>query len=195
MHIDAWESKQLYCSHTNPSPVLLANGTVVMAFNGGFCNNGLMAVGIAVADNLKGPYRLLTHEPVLRDEHGKPYEAEEPHLWHTARGWHMLFHHPPTMTSEYAYSEDGLNWKVNGGAAVGCSMSFSDGSQKSTEGCAARQQIIFDDGNSISGCSPCAADHPNSTPRPAWLISAAKSSKPGGGTGSWTMIRKLKSVN
>ena len=32
---DQWESDDVYCTHTNPSPFVMANGTIVMAFNAG----------------------------------------------------------------------------------------------------------------------------------------------------------------
>ena len=37
---DQWDSDNVYCTHTNPSPVLLPNGTAVMAFNAGCCVPG-----------------------------------------------------------------------------------------------------------------------------------------------------------
>ena len=45
---DQWESNELYCSHTNPSVQVLPNGTLMMAFNGGFCDGGLETIGLAV---------------------------------------------------------------------------------------------------------------------------------------------------
>ena len=64
---DQFDSDEVYCAHTNPSPVMLANGTVVIAFNAGFCNGNVETIGVARADSWQGPYRLQARNAVLRN--------------------------------------------------------------------------------------------------------------------------------
>ena len=63
---DQWSAEDnIFCAHTNPSPVVLPNGTIVMAFNAGSCGGGEM-VGVAVSHaGWKGPWRLLSKRSVF----------------------------------------------------------------------------------------------------------------------------------
>ena len=45
---DQWLSDEVYCTHTNPTVQILANGTWVLAFNAGYCNQHLETIGVAV---------------------------------------------------------------------------------------------------------------------------------------------------
>jgi len=58
--VDQWMSDLLDCTHTNPTPFFLPNGTVVLAFNAGFCHSDLETIGIASAPHWSGPYMLLS---------------------------------------------------------------------------------------------------------------------------------------
>lgn len=64
---DQWTSDNVYCTHTNPSPVFLPNGTVIMAFNAGCCDPGCSEnVGTAISDNgVEGPWRLLSRNSIF----------------------------------------------------------------------------------------------------------------------------------
>jgi hypothetical protein len=64
---DQYTSDNVYCTHTNPSPVFLKNGSIVMAFNAGCCDPGCSEnVGTAISDHgIKGPWRLLSRNSVF----------------------------------------------------------------------------------------------------------------------------------
>ena len=63
-----WESDDVYCTHTNPTVQVLANGTWVMAFNAGFCNNHLETIGVAVSHGgWKGPWNLLVSRTIFAE--------------------------------------------------------------------------------------------------------------------------------
>jgi hypothetical protein len=50
---DKWSSDNVYSGHTNPSPVFLANGSVIMAFNAGCADPGCSEnVGTAISDGV-----------------------------------------------------------------------------------------------------------------------------------------------
>ena len=183
--VDQWRSNEIYCAHTNPAPVFLANGTVVMAFNAGYCNGRLETIGLAVADHWRGPYRMLAPEAVLRKADGTPHHCEDPFMWRTKRGWHMLVHNqdgPQPQISAYAYSEDGVAWTVSPRLPYDCTLRFTDGSTAEATGCGNRPQLVFADVNGSNG------EH-----GPAlWLVNGAQAAKPGGGHGTWTLFRQLK---
>lgn len=97
---------------TNPAPLVLPNGTALMAFHGvepkGTAIDGVggEAPGIAVAESWRGPFRLLNKEPIFNSLN--PYVAlngtagqavfrgEDFFLWQDTvpgRGWyHLLWH-------------------------------------------------------------------------------------------------------
>jgi hypothetical protein len=57
------------CAFTNPSPHILPNGTVVLAFQAGYCHEpfgfGFELLGVVRADSYLGPYTLITGEPLI----------------------------------------------------------------------------------------------------------------------------------
>lgn len=92
---------------TNPSVYIFENGTVLMAYRGGFHP---WHVGIAVADSWRGPYRRTSDSPVFEDVN------EDPGLFRDKRGnFHMLTHYFKT-TGGHAFSRDGLSWTFAGSA-------------------------------------------------------------------------------
>ncbi len=111
-------SPLLRCSGNNPAPLVLPNGTVMLAFEGGCGSFGLgvgfETLGIASAPNWKGPYSFLTMEPIL--ERGLCLTvAEDPFLWAHSRGYSLLTHYMcPTGlgNARLAYSEDGVRWRL-----------------------------------------------------------------------------------
>ena len=81
-------------THTNPSPYVLPNGTIVMAFNAGFCHNHLETIGLAVSHSgWQGPWCVIVdmHDPV-------PFvSAYTP----TTRDQHQSCYVPAVFTSTY----------------------------------------------------------------------------------------------
>jgi hypothetical protein len=74
--VDQWDSDEVYCGHSNPSPALLPNGSIVIAFNGGCCNPGCSEeIGTAVSHTgWAGPWRLLSKNSVFNGVQGGDYQ-------------------------------------------------------------------------------------------------------------------------
>ena len=152
-----------------------------MAFNAGFCNQHLETIGVAVADSWKGPYRLLAKNAVLRNPDGTPHKCEDPYLFQTKRGWHLITHNQqgPQSVSSYGYSLDARTWTLSPTTPHTCEINYTDGTTGEASGCGNRPQIIW-------------SDRPDAGGTPEWLVNGAFSAKPHGGHGTWTLFRKLK---
>jgi len=95
-------------SATNPSPVFLPNGSVLLyvsrrwTFDDGSAgkNNWIM-----MADSWRGPYRNVTQSFDDALDTG-----EDPHVFKTKRGFHMLNHNTGANSTVLSFSEDGLQW-------------------------------------------------------------------------------------
>ena len=126
-----------------------------------------------------GTYRLFSPEPILRNADGSPFHCEDPFLWRSPRGWHLLAHSKQSRhddTSVYAFSLDGRNWTVSPLVPYDCTLRFTDGSTAHAGGCGNRPQLAFDDALGR-----------------VWLVTASYGANPSGGRGSWTVFRELQS--
>lgn len=168
---DQWRSERLYCTHTNPAPAVLPNGTVVLAFNAGYCNGGLETIGLATAPHWSGPYTLLDPAPVLGCD-ASPHKSEDPFLWKSGRGWHLLVHNQqgPEGVSAYAYSPDARNWTLSPNTPYTTRVDYADGTSETLGRCERPQLLFGADG------------------APTYLINGAE---PRGGH-SFTLLRPLK---
>ena len=114
---DQQRSKYFDCAHSNPTLVWRRDGGGLrMGFNAGYCHGGLETVGIAQAPSWRGPWTLASPDPVLWDSPGVPRSCEDPVLWETSRGWHMIVHIQDTSqrAALYAHSFDGVsNWTLH----------------------------------------------------------------------------------
>jgi hypothetical protein len=92
--VDQYTSDNVFCTHSNPSPVFLKNGSVLMAFNAGCCDPGCSEnVGTAISDHgIEGPWRLLSRNSIFPSNGVLGHACEDPFLWQSQRGWHMLQH-------------------------------------------------------------------------------------------------------
>ena len=175
---DQWDSDDVYCAHTNPSPFYLPNGSIVLAFNAGYCNGELETIGTAISHGgWAGPWHLLSRNAILHNEDGSPHKCEDPFIWRSKRGWHLLVHNQqgPQKESAYAHSLDGLTWELAAKAPYDCTVRFTDGSAVEASGCGNRPQITFDaDGKAVL------------------LSNGAMGGKPNGGSGTYTLFRPLK---
>ena len=113
---------QWFCNVTNLSPVLLDNGTVIMAFRSKpcvdnliqACGLGCQSIGIAVSENgFDGPF--IRRDDPIRSLQGN----EDPFMWKSKRGYHMLLHGKLLCGRDQesidtcgvmAYSPDSYNW-------------------------------------------------------------------------------------
>ena len=176
---DQWESDDVYCTHTNPSPFVMANGTIVMAFNAGYCNNHLETIGLAVSDGgWAGPWRLLVKNSILKNPDGSAHKCEDPFVWQSKRGWHLIVHNQEgnvgNSESAYAFSEDGHAWTMAKTAPYDCTISFTDGTKATANGCGNRPQILFGEDGA-----------------PQLLTNGAFAANPNGGGNTYTLFRPL----
>lgn len=162
-------------SATNPSPVFASNGSVRMAVSrrwdlgGGRAtkNNFIMA-----ADSWAGPYHNITKGFDQAIKNG-----EDPDMFKTQRGWHMLNHNTGPSSSTLSYSSDGIVWQtVLAENAFNATVSWTNGSR--TEFCRRqRPQIVFaDDG------------------MPGWLWSGVMDGPADGncqGKHTWTFVQQI----
>jgi len=162
----------------------LPNGSVVMAFNAGFCHDTLETIGVAHAPHWSGPYSLLAKEAVLRNPDGTPHRCEDPHLWISSRGWHLLTHNQqgPQGVSSYGFSLDGVAWHLAPATPYNCTITYTDGGTAEASGCGNRPQLVWSQTVAEGG-------------RPLWLVNGAMSANPSGGHGTWTLFRQLKSAS
>ena len=138
---------------SNPSPVIQEDGSVMMIFKGrayiGNDSNSDMALGIAYAKNIEGPYTVLNDDqPIFSAE--KQGEAEDPFLWKDKSGYHIIFKdHVARYTGErgggvLAHSRDGINWQIDKDPkAYSRTVEWADGSTE-MQGQLERPFILFD---------------------------------------------------
>lgn len=170
---------------SNPSPILQKDGSVMMMFKGrAYTKDGkhsAMALGMAYAPHIKGPYRVLNADkPVFNvEEQG---EAEDPFLWKDNRGYHAIFKdHVAKFTGErgggvMGHSKDGINWTMDKDPkAYSKTVMYEDGKIE-LQGQLERPFIFFENG------------------KPAYLFFATMDG-PGGfenATKSWNMVIPFK---
>ena len=127
-------SALLNCAFTNPSPTLLANGSVLLAFQGGYCHSiipgiGEEDIGVALASSWNGTYALVTGAPIaLPPPWCVAGLGEDPFLYATPRGFHLLIHgmcYAP-FNALHAYSVDGVAWQLSPTAPYSYAANFSD---------------------------------------------------------------------
>lgn len=177
--IDQWLSDEVYCTHTNPTVQPLPNGTWVMAFNAGNCR-GYESIGTAISHSGPlGPWRLLARNAVLRNADHTLHHSEDPFIWTSERGWHLLVHNyqaPPAGLSAYGYSKDGIDWTLSTVPPYNWTIHYTDGTSANLNKYE-RPKLFFDD---QSGAA-------------LYLINGARSGNPWpGNRKTWTMIRPLK---
>jgi len=107
---------------SNPSPIIQEDGSVMMIFKGrtyiGDDKFSDMALGMAYAPSIEGPYTVLNNDQPIFQVDGQG-EAEDPFLWKDNRGYHAIFKdHVSKFTGEkgggvMAHSKDGIQWVVD----------------------------------------------------------------------------------
>ena len=136
-------------SATNPSPVFFENGTVLLAVSRWFLATGSYLTGkrtvLMRSDSWKGPYRNISATATAG---GSLPTGEDPDLFRTPRGFHMLNHNTGAASTRLWFSEDGVTgWQESQGEnAFNATVSFDNGT--AIKVCQRqRPQIVFaDDG-------------------------------------------------
>jgi hypothetical protein len=144
-------SKILDCAFTNPSPAILANGSILLAFQGGYCHSivpgiGEEDIGVALAPSWNGTYALVTGEPIAMPP---PWciagFGEDPFIWQTLRGFHLLVHGMcyAIFNAIHAYSADGVTWTISPTPPYSYAVNFSDAPSE-VYWRVERPQLVFD---------------------------------------------------
>ena len=139
---------------SNPSPVIQEDGSVMMIFKGrAHTENGKysdMALGIAYAPSIEGPYKVLNNDQPIFQVDGQG-EAEDPFLWKDKSGYHAIFKdHVAKYTGErgggvMAHSADGIHWQVDKAPkAYSRTVEWEDGKVE-MQGQLERPFILFDE--------------------------------------------------
>ena len=118
-------------SATNPSPIFYENGTVLLAVSRRWKFGNRTGPGssekntfLMRADHWRGPYRNITTGFSTAIETG-----EDPDIFRTARGYHMLNHNTGPGSTVMYYSPDGLEWhRALGENAFNMSIQWDNGS-------------------------------------------------------------------
>jgi len=138
---------------SNPTPLIQEDGSVLLIFKGRGHNTDnsftKMALGIAYAKTVEGPYTVLNNEqPIFNAENQG--EAEDPFLWQDERGYHLIF---KDQLSKYtgekgggvlAHSKDAIHWSIdNSPKAYSRTVEWDDGII-CTQGQMERPFILFE---------------------------------------------------
>lgn len=105
-----------WCSpltNLNPSPLFLPNGTVLLAVTS-HCGSKGERVLIARGESVFGPYVVDASVDPVFGNHFLTSHAEDPYLYRTRRGFHILAHCMDVYCiqgGKHAFSEDGVHWK------------------------------------------------------------------------------------
>ena len=140
-------SALLDCAHTNPSPWLFANGSILMAINAGFCHGHLETIGLLTAPSWRGPWTWFETEPILHDADGSIHHCEDPLLWFDERGAHLMVHNQEGGgIARYAHSVDGHSpWVLHPAPGpYDGDVHWDDGTSESYD--VERPQLIFENG-------------------------------------------------
>lgn len=170
---------------SNPSPCLQDDGSIMMMFKGRAYNaegsHSHMAIGMAYAPHIKGPYNVLNNGQPIFNVEGQG-EAEDPYLWRDKRGYHAIFKdHVAKFTGErgggvLAHSEDGIKWVMDSDPKAYSKTVVYKGGNIIQQGQLERPFIYFENG------------------KPAYIFFATMDG-PGGfenATKSWNMVIPMK---
>ena len=124
---------------TNPTPIILANGTTLLYYRGtpkywdddDDDDSTSVAqpldlpesVGVATAPHWSGPYTKVFQEPILK------VMNEDPFAWKNKRGYHLLTHgRNDWWNTHHSYSSDGLTWSDGSDIAANPNVTLTNGS-------------------------------------------------------------------
>lgn len=138
---------------SNPSPIVETDGSVTMIFKGreyiGNDKYSDMALGIAKAKHIEGPYEVQNNNQPIFQVNGQG-EAEDPFLWKDPNGYHIIFKdHVGKYTIEskagaMAHSKDAIHWTIDKDAqSYSKTLEWEDGTV-TTQGQLERPFILFE---------------------------------------------------
>ena len=120
-------SSDMLCGgYTNPSPHFNPDGSVHLAFQAQPCDppehQHWALVGVAFAAAWDAPFSLVSPDPVTPHNYSKYHPVcvagidEDPFLWRSERGFHLLTHGmcpSGVRQAHYKFSEDGVTWRTS----------------------------------------------------------------------------------
>ncbi|TXK79146.1 glycosyl hydrolase family 43 [Paenibacillus sp. N3.4] len=137
---------------SNPAPCLHKDGSVLLVYKSRKyegIQHGKMTIGVAAADEYRGPYRVLTEEPIFPPDR---FHIEDPFIWNTSKGYELIAKDMEgTLCGEkhggiHAYSPDGRNWRLSDTPkAYSRTVLWDDGTEQ-TMGNLERPFLLFQDG-------------------------------------------------
>ena len=135
-----WKTKTIIDSvewhtSTNPSPYIYENGTVLLVVarrwcdqyntTNDKCSKNHKDVWFMYADEWNGPYKNISNQWNINHMNG-----EDPYIFKTKRGYHMLLHAGGASEGFFGYSVDGINWNEINIASFNQNLSYTDGSSQ-----------------------------------------------------------------
>jgi len=112
-----------YLPIVNPSPLILPNGSVILAFRyDAHSQNYSETNAIAYADSWRGPYRLVT------DAATPGVNCEDPFIFQNRHGLHLVFHcYRGNITGCHSFSPDGVHWTVSNETTYDTTVTYHNG--------------------------------------------------------------------
>jgi hypothetical protein len=101
--------------NTNPSAVILPDGSVMLYYKAVGFSKDLLRYGVAKAPKVEGPYERLLDEPIFRFDSTNDH-IEDAYAWHTGEQYEMIFKDMAggicgePKAGVHATSKDGINW-------------------------------------------------------------------------------------
>ena len=154
--VEFMDKSEMLCSgHTNPSPHFNIDGSVYLAFQASPCDQDSphywALVGVAYAPSWDSPFSLVSPDPVTPHNYSKYHPIcvagvdEDPFLWRSDRGFHILTHGmcpSGVRQAHYKYSEDGISWHTSPRQTYHYTVQYTDNSHH-TFARVERPQIYF----------------------------------------------------
>eukprot|EP01084_Bolivina_argentea_P142152 249728_1 len=147
-----WKTKTIVDSvewhtSTNPSPYIYDNGTVLLVVARRWCDNMVNGkctknhkdTWLMYADEWNGTYKNISNQWNINH-----MNAEDPYIFRTKRGFHMLLHAGGPSEGFFGYSLDGINWTEVNIDSFNQNLTYNDGTNQQL--CRRqRPQLLLDD--------------------------------------------------
>lgn len=126
-----WDSVEWHASGTNPTPYIYDNGTVMLTYARRWTVKDSKPprhykdTWLATAPHWSGPYSNVT-----QTNNASCKSGEDPFVFRTKRGYHMIAHDFGPAGGHLSYSLDGKIWTVNKVAAFNGTVVFTNGTSQ-----------------------------------------------------------------
>ncbi len=103
--------------NTNPSAVVLPDGSVMLYYKAVGFSKDLLRYGVAKAQKVEGPYERLLDEPIFRFDSTNDH-IEDAFAWHNGQRYEMIFKDMAggicgePKAGVHALSDDGITWQL-----------------------------------------------------------------------------------